>query len=54
MVDILGLSKLKVPTSGQLFIFAGGGGGILGQARIGIIGKMSQKFWKPNLLLHRG
>ena len=43
------LSKLKVTSSGQLFIFRGGGGGggmggggrILDCSRIGIIGKMN-------------
>ena len=29
-----------------------GGGDILGQPRIGVIGKKNPKFWKPNLLLH--
>ena len=62
MGGILDYSKLKVPSSNQIFIWAGGGGGgwvvggygsILGQPRIGIIDKMNQKFWKPNLLLHR-
>ena len=47
---IPGNSKFKVPIPGQIFIF--GGGGIPGRPRNGIIGKMNQKFWKPNLLLH--
>ena len=69
--SILDYSKLKVPSSDQIFIGGGGGGildysslpssakfifrgrGVLGQPRIGIIDKMNQKFWKPNLLLPR-
>ena len=50
---ILGYSKLKVPSPGQISIFGVGGGSILGQPRTDIIGIMSQKFWNPNLLFHR-
>ena len=39
---ICGNSKFKVPSPDQIFIFVGGGGGILGQPRIVSIAKMSQ------------
>ena len=45
------LLKTQSPKFRPTFHFCGEG--ILDYSRICILGKMNQKFWKPNLLLHR-